>query len=259
MGDKVRWPHGQPHGQQQVAKMPQQEYGQGVAGTPQEYQGWVKRLQGQPQATQKQAQVAVTLQEKPQAAIEQQEMRAVAQPPEAKVGGAANPLPKVAELPQLWVGGLDSPPWHASIQCAPPNLQIVHALTAWQPPSPPLRWPHLFLGGLPLPLIPPPRAGEPALHLSWPGAATPPVWWVPYPGPRADTWPSHLVPLTTHPYASHCQHSCRRCWRLFRHRISSRGRLPHVHLCVRLFNIFLHWPLHGPPLLLCLHHIPAWS
>ena len=32
--------------------MPQQEYRQGVAGTLQECQGWVKRLQEQPQAKQ---------------------------------------------------------------------------------------------------------------------------------------------------------------------------------------------------------------
>ena len=49
--------------------MPQQEQGQGAAGTPQECLGWVKRPQGQPQATQEWA----------QAATELQEMRAVAQ------------------------------------------------------------------------------------------------------------------------------------------------------------------------------------
>ena len=48
MGDEVGWLHGQPR----AAKMPQQGYGQGVAGMPQECHGWVKRPQGRPQATQ---------------------------------------------------------------------------------------------------------------------------------------------------------------------------------------------------------------
>ena len=92
MGDEVRRLHGQPR----VAKMPQQEQGQGVAGTPQEYLGWVKRPQEGPQARQNWA----------QAAIEPQEMWAVAQPPEAKVRGVAKPPPWVAEPLQPWVGGL---------------------------------------------------------------------------------------------------------------------------------------------------------
>ena len=71
--------------------------------------------------------------------------------------------------------------------------------------------------------------------------------------------PGHLVTSTTRPNASHCQLSCWWCRCLFRHRISSGGRLPHVHLFVCLFYIFLHWPLHGPPLLLHLRHILAWS
>ena len=79
-----------------MAKTPQWEQGQGVAGTPQEYLGWVKRPEEGPQATQNWA----------QAAIEPQQMWAVTQPPEAKVHGAAKPPPWVAELPQLWVGGL---------------------------------------------------------------------------------------------------------------------------------------------------------
>ena len=45
VGIKVRWLQGWLHGQQQVAKMPQQEYGQRVAGMLQEYQGWVKMPQ----------------------------------------------------------------------------------------------------------------------------------------------------------------------------------------------------------------------
>ena len=48
MGDEV----GRLHGQPRAAKMPQQGYGQGVAGMLQERLGWVKRLQGRPQATQ---------------------------------------------------------------------------------------------------------------------------------------------------------------------------------------------------------------
>ena len=65
MGDEVGWLHGQPR----LAEIPQQGYGQGAAGTPQEHQGWLKRLQGWLQARQEQA----------RAAIELQEMRAVAQ------------------------------------------------------------------------------------------------------------------------------------------------------------------------------------
>ena len=97
MGDKVRWPQGQPHRQQQAAKMTQQEFGQGAAGTLQECQGRVKRLQERPLARQKWAQAAVTPQENPQVAREMQEMRAVAQPPEAKVSGAAKPPLQAAE------------------------------------------------------------------------------------------------------------------------------------------------------------------
>ena len=41
MGDEVGWPHGQ----LRAARKPQQEYGQGAAGTPQERPGWVKRPQ----------------------------------------------------------------------------------------------------------------------------------------------------------------------------------------------------------------------
>ena len=67
----------------------QQEYGQGAAGMPQEYQGWAKRSQEQPQARHEWA----------KAAREPQEMQVVAQPPEAKVSGAAKPPPWVAEPP----------------------------------------------------------------------------------------------------------------------------------------------------------------
>ena len=52
-----------------------------------------------PQVTWKWAWAAVMPQEKPQAAVELQEMWAVAQPPEAKVSGVAKPPPWVAELP----------------------------------------------------------------------------------------------------------------------------------------------------------------
>ena len=92
--------------QQRVAKKPQQEYGQGVAGMPQEHPGWAKRPQERPQARQKWARVAVMLQEKPQVAVEPQEMWAVIQPLEAKVSGVAKPPPWVAEPLQLWVSGL---------------------------------------------------------------------------------------------------------------------------------------------------------
>ena len=66
---------------------------------PQECQGWVKRLQERPWARQKWAQVAVMLQEKLQMAVELQETWAVAQPPEAKLSGAAKPPPWAAEAP----------------------------------------------------------------------------------------------------------------------------------------------------------------
>ena len=54
-----------------------------------EHHGWVKRLQERPQARQERAWVARKL----------QEMRAAAKPLEAKVSGAAKPLPRVAEPP----------------------------------------------------------------------------------------------------------------------------------------------------------------
>ena len=69
--------------------MPQQGYGQGVAGIPQERHGWVKRPKGRPQARQERARTA----------IEPQETRAVAQPPEAKVRGVAKPPPRAARPP----------------------------------------------------------------------------------------------------------------------------------------------------------------
>ena len=118
MGNEVRWPQGWPHGQLRVAKKPQQEYGQGVAGMPQECPGWAKRLQEWPQARQE---WAGTPQEKPWVA-ELQEMWAVAQPPEAKVSGVAKPPPWVAEPPQPRVGSLAQPPQDAPVQRAPPNL-----------------------------------------------------------------------------------------------------------------------------------------
>ena len=50
--------------------------------------GWVRRPQERPQVIQERAQVA----------REPQETWAVAQPPEAKVSGAAKPPPRAAEL-----------------------------------------------------------------------------------------------------------------------------------------------------------------
>ena len=85
MGNEV----GRLHGQPRVAKMPQQGQGQGVAGMPQECHGWVKRPQGQPQARQERAQMAIEL----------EDTRAVAQPPEAKVRGVAKPPPWAAQPP----------------------------------------------------------------------------------------------------------------------------------------------------------------
>ena len=89
MGNKVRQLQGWPHRQLRAAKKPQQEYGQGAAGMPQNVKGGLRGHRSQPQARQEWA----------QAAREPQEMRAVAQPPEAKVSGAAKPPPWVAEPP----------------------------------------------------------------------------------------------------------------------------------------------------------------
>ena len=80
---------GQLHGQPRAAKKPQQGYGKGAAGTPQECHGWVKRPQVRPQARQEQARTAT----------EPQEMWVVAQPPEVKVCGAAKPSLWAAQLP----------------------------------------------------------------------------------------------------------------------------------------------------------------
>ena len=90
MGDKVGLLHRQPR----VAKIPQWEQGQGAAGMPQEYQRWVKRLQGWLQARQERARTAT----------EPQKMQAVIQLPEAKVYRAAKPHLWVAQLPQPQVG-----------------------------------------------------------------------------------------------------------------------------------------------------------
>ena len=171
MVNKVRWLHGQ----LRVAKIPQQEYGQGAAGMLQEYLGWVKRPQEQPQARQEGAWLA----------REPQEMWVVVQPLEAKVSGVAKPPPWAAEPPQLWVGGSAQSPKVAPAQHVPPNLPAGHMLMAWQPPSPPPRWLHLFLSGLPPLPIPLTEASEPALHPSWPGPATLPVQRVPYPRPSS--------------------------------------------------------------------------
>ena len=156
-----------------MAKTPQWEQGQGAAGMPQERLGWVKRPQERPWVTWNRA----------RAAIEPQDTWAVAQPPEAKVGGASNPLLWVAQPPQPWVGGLVKSPVDAPARRTPPNLQASHVLMARQLLLAPPRWQHLSPGGLLPPPIPPPRAGEPALHSFQPGAATLPVWQAPYPGP----------------------------------------------------------------------------
>ena len=82
MGNEVKWLHRQ----LRVAKKLQQEYGQGVAGMLQEHQGCAMRPQEHPQVRQERARVL-------------QEMRAVAQPPEAKVSGAAKPPTQATEPP----------------------------------------------------------------------------------------------------------------------------------------------------------------
>ena len=203
----------------------------------QERPGRAKRLQERPQARQEWAWVAAEPQEK-QAAVELQEMRAVAQPPEAKVSGVAKPPPRVAEPPQPWMGSLAQPPWDAPVQCMPPNLPASCALVAWQPPLPPPRWPHLFLGGPPLPPLLLPGAGKPALCPSWLGVATPPVWWAPYPGPQAGGWPSpsHLVTWTTRPNSSCCKQSCWQCRCLFRPILQWGAPPPYLHLCPPLLS-----------------------
>ena len=143
----------------------------------------------------------------------------------------------------------------------PPNLPADCMLTAWQPLLPPPGWLHLSFGGLPPPPFLQPGAGKPTLHLSQPGAATPPVQWAPYPSPQANSWPSsgHLVTRTVHPNSGHRKQSRQQHRCLFRRQISSGGRLPHVHFFIRFFYIFLHQLLHGLTLLLHLLHILAWS
>ena len=110
MGDEVRQLQGQPHRQPRAPRKLLQEFGQGAARTPQEHPGRPWRLQEQPQATQEREQVAVEPQEKPQATVKLQEMRAVAQLPEAKVSGVGKPLPWAAKPPQPWMGGLTQLP-----------------------------------------------------------------------------------------------------------------------------------------------------
>ena len=100
-----------------------------------------------------------------------------------KVSGVAKPPPWVAEPLQLWASSLAQPPRDALVQRIPPNLPASCMSAGWQPPLPPPRWLHLFLGGPPPPPLLLPGAGKPALCPSQLGAATPPVWWVPYPGP----------------------------------------------------------------------------
>ena len=143
----------------------------------------------------------------------------------------------------------------------PQTFQLGHVLMAQQPPSPPLRWLHLFLGGPPpLPLLPP-GASKPALCPSWLGAATPPVWRAPYPGPSS-WWPAlarHLVTWTTHPNSSCHQLSCQWCQRLFRHQFFNGGCLPMSASSPTSSTSSSTWLLHRHPLLLHLCHIPAWS
>ena len=120
MGDEVKRPQGQPHRHPRVPKKLQQEYRHGAAGTPQECHGWVKRLQEQPRARKKWAQAAIMLQ-KPRAAVEPQEMRAVVQLLEAKVGGVANPLPQPLKC--------CSHGWPAQPSCLGMCLPSVHPQT----------------------------------------------------------------------------------------------------------------------------------
>ena len=65
---------------------------------------------------QERVQAAVEPQEEPWAAIELQEMWAVAQLPEAKVIGVAKPPPQEAELSQPQAGGLVQPPYNVPAQ-----------------------------------------------------------------------------------------------------------------------------------------------
>ena len=109
-------------------------------------------------------------------AAELQEMWAVAQLPEAKVSRVAKPPPQAAELPQPQVGGLVQPPRDPLVQHTPPTLPASHALVAQQPPLPPPRWLHFFLGRPPpLPLLPL-EASKPDFCPSQLGVATLTVW-----------------------------------------------------------------------------------
>ena len=101
-------------------------------------------------------------------AFKLQKMRAAAQPLEAKVSGVANPLPWVVEPLQLRVGSSAQPPPDAPAQHVPPNLLAGHMLMVQQLPLPPPRWPHLFLGGLPLLPILLLGGSKPALCPFWP-------------------------------------------------------------------------------------------
>ena len=248
-GNKVRWLQGQPHGQLRVARKPQQEFGQGVAGMPQECPGRARRLQERPQVRQEWAPVAV----------EPQEMWAVAQPLEMKVSGglshhyrqlnrhscgqAARPSHLRKRLSSMcpqsfqlathqWVSNLH---YHLQDGCISSLAGLLHCLFFHLEPASQLfvyfsRGQLLYLYGRCL--TPRPQAG---------GRPS----------------PGHLVTWTTRPNSSHHQLSLWWCWCLFRHRFFSGGRLPYVCIFTHIF--FLHWLLHGHPLLLHLHHILAWS
>ena len=107
-----------------------------MARMQQEHPGQATRPQEWPQARQERAQVAVEL----------QEVWVVAQPLEAKVSGVAKPPLWAAELPQLWVSSSAQPPRDTPVQHMPPNFLASRVLVDQQPPLPPLRWLHLFLG-----------------------------------------------------------------------------------------------------------------
>ena len=168
------------------------------------------------------------------------------------MSGVAKPPPWVAEMLQPWVGSLAQLPRHVPIQWVPPNFPACCLLIAQQPLSPSLRCPHLLLGGLPLPPLLPPGAGKPALCPSWPGAATPPVQWAPYPG-HLSWWLALARPTQIPPATNKVAGSTGTCLGADS---SVRGASPRLHLHLPLLP-----PLtpHGHPLLLHLLHILAWS
>ena len=120
MGDKVRQPQGWLHRQLRVARKPQQEFGQGVAGCCRNIQDGLRGHRSSHRRDRSGHRQLLSCRRCGQ----------VAQPPEAKVSGVAKPPPRVAEPLQPWAGSSAQPPQDALVQCMPPNLPASHALVA---------------------------------------------------------------------------------------------------------------------------------